>query len=457
LPLEGDGAGKAKNQLAEEAAEHLSLRTDERLEYTDITEVVSAGAANMKLFLSELPDRTSPLSRKIRAVCRFTTLRDLISRYTGPLLNQPWLDSLNEYHLKLRKYREAVRTAASKGKISKRRPPKPPTTLRNRKDIREGAAVNGTIYPRWFVVPSMTSDTSDDGGGTVQGRITAKDPAIQTFPPPLEACVVSRWEGGAIIRADMAQIEYRVPAAYSWDESLQAIFEQGLNIHEQTASFMLGWEVSKKDHPKEYHLGKTGGFLVQFRGQIDKLLLTARRELGLQMEREKGREMMRRLLAARERLIAWQDELIETAKRNGMLEVPLVGISRTFLGTPATIDRTYVPTIVNFPVQTTAACVTLSAQITVERELRRRNLQTVLIYNTYDEGVYDAPPEEVPEVCEIIRSIYPNPPFWQDLQKAANLNPAVRLDCTVDVTYNATVAAATPRSSPNNPTIKESV
>ncbi len=387
--LLGKGSKKYADALAGRAVDELKLYNDKRVKLTDITKAVSSAKENMNLFMGEA-QRGSPLHLELRTLRRFREHRKILTSSLRPLL-----------------------------------------ALTERDRDLNNSLVDGKAYPTWYIVP-MAHESEE--GGTQQGRITAKGPAVQTHSPMVENTERSRYEGGALVSIDMAQIEYRVPAMYSGDKQLLKVFRDGINIHAATASEIMGFPVTKKSHPHAYHLGKTTNFLIAFRGQAAGLQQTAQRELGLDLSLSRCEEMIRKVRHAYPDYIAWQDELIATAKRQGYLEIPLLGLSRTFLGSPAVIDKTYVPTIVNFPVQTTAALLVLDAQIATEKWLRASGLRSRLIKNTYDEGVYDCPRCEIETVAEALPGLYREPDLYLKLVHDANLHQ-VPLDCSLEIRY----------------------
>lgn len=388
-PLKGKGAGKAKQALADQCADDLNLRGDKRLRITSITKQIRADKENMKLFLE-----VTPLGHPIRK------LLNTIRQYTKRQKTLSLVCSLLGEHQK-----------------------KPTKAQLNNELVGEYA------YPTWYIVPSeATSDFADDAGGTQQGRITSKGPALQTFPPVVEACETSRFDDGRLLSLDSAQIELRVPAMYSGEPTIIEAVLAGINLHADTAARMVGRPVSKSDK-LEYAFGKMGNFAIQFRAGPGKLQSKARTDLGIEWPLEVVQKMLQDLLWNRKVLVQWQDQLIATAKTAGFLEVPVFGYTRTFAGTSESVDATYVPTICNFPVQTLAALLILSAQVAHDKVLITEGLSARLTRNTYDEGTYDCPSDELSRVQELGFQFYRSPPI---LNLLPDLHP-VPLDCSANV------------------------
>lgn len=291
------------------------------------------------------------------------------------------------------------------------------------------ALIGEYAFPTWRLVPS--SDDSGEEGGTQQVRITCKGPALQTAPPAVEKCEISRWDGGCIMSKDERQIELRVPVMYSREEHIAELFRSGVSPYEHCAEVIVGHPVRKKTHPREYQMGKIGMLAIQFRASPKKIQETTRKELGIEKPLGFWETTVKSLYANRAGLIAQQDRWIAEAKERHFLEVPFIGVSRSFVGSGATIDRTYIPTIVNFPIQSLAAALTLSAQIAAERWLRRGGYRTRLVKNTYDEGVYDVPPGELEVVGPVLTEFYRVPPLYTMLVEAGYY--PIPLDCSTEI------------------------
>ncbi|MFA7084810.1 MAG: DNA polymerase I [Arcobacteraceae bacterium] len=83
--------------------------------------------------------------------------------------------------------------------------------------------------------------------GTTTGRLSSKNPNLQNIPVKSEAGKGIRKafianEGNVLIGIDYSQIELRLLAHFSKDEALVAAFNDGLDIHRQTAVKIFGEE-----------------------------------------------------------------------------------------------------------------------------------------------------------------------------------------------------------------------
>jgi len=156
LTLSGKGSETSRRQCIERAITEADAWDDDRIELTEKTGKVSTGKNNVNLLISIL-ERDKPNSRsllELRAMREWASHMHLVTSYTRPLLEKPTVGLL----------------------------------------MPEGMA-----YPTWYPVPGKWSGDYRDAaegdrlGGTIQGRITARRPAPQTFPPFVKDCIISRW------------------------------------------------------------------------------------------------------------------------------------------------------------------------------------------------------------------------------------------------------------------------
>lgn len=300
--------------------------------------------------------------------------------------------------------------------------------------------INGIVYPNWFPVPTTAKDDAGGSGGTEQGRVTAKQPALQVLPreskdhhtPDFKTTIRSRFPGGYAVWSDYSQIELRVPALLSGDPLMLKEYHERVDRHIRTAELILGihdpterrfrWREWTKTHFKDDHheaspwrqLGKTINFLILFRGEAEKLRTTAARDMGIILRLDECQQVIDTIRVRYPVFSRWQDSLIETALSNHHLILPITGQSRSFMGSRQVILDTYIPTIVNFPVQTTAANITLSLWSSLQRAVVSHYLETKihLPLNVYDSLFADVHPDAIDRYLSLLRTFALRPPYF---------------------------------------------
>lgn len=88
---------------------------------------------------------------------------------------------------------------------------------------------------------------------TATGRFSGSSPNFQNFPRgttfPVKKVFISRWEGGKIMEADFAQLEFRVAAFLSQDQHAMKEVSDGFDVHSYTAKIITdaGQPTSRQD------------------------------------------------------------------------------------------------------------------------------------------------------------------------------------------------------------------
>lgn len=400
VPLCGKGSMKGLIELFGNAVGHAGLWDHDELVFTDKLKRVSTGDANLNLLLNHLPlmnerhclpgikdGRNARAVRnhhkhcgrclrdKLRLLRRFRSTQKLMTSYVRPLLHGRDKDQLD----------------------------KSPTLIEDR------------CYPSWFVVPSRFDEGTE--GGTNQARITCKGPALQTAPGPIKSCFSTRFDPGVRLHADYKQLELGVAALLSGDRQFMHDFEHE-DIHWRTARLVA--EVLGVSDPDQWATkwrkwgGKTQNFRALYRGGAPRFQAVLRSK-GIDIRLDDCEAVDAAFWKRYPRLWDWQEELIETAKTKGYIDLPLIGQSRRFLGSRKTIDSTYIQTIVNLPVQAVAACICESAQIEIVEHLRTRNLSSLLVLNCYDSLDLECPACETDLMMGLLKRVMPTPPYYRAL------------------------------------------
>lgn len=81
--------------------------------------------------------------------------------------------------------------------------------------------------------------------GTATGRLSSSNPNMQNVPEEAKECFIPE-AGWGFVEADFSNIELRVLALASKDDVLQAMFDQGLSVHDENCKALF--EIDK-DHP----------------------------------------------------------------------------------------------------------------------------------------------------------------------------------------------------------------
>lgn len=244
---------------------------------------------------------------------------------------------------------------------------------------------------------------------TSTGRLSSSEPNLQNLPirdeegKKLRKIFVSRFDNGQIISADYNQIELRLMAHYSQDETLLASYSRGEDIHARTASSIFSVPLSSVT-PLQRRLAKTVNFGIIY--GISEYGLSV--SLGTSIK--SASEYMQKYFEQFPRVKEYMNESIELAKENGYAKT-IFGRRRQIpeLSSPNGQVRKFGQRVaINMPLQGTASDIIKLAMIKVSNELKTRNLKSKLVLQIHDELIIDSPSNEVKEVSKLLKDIMEN-------------------------------------------------
>ncbi|MDD5504958.1 MAG: DNA polymerase I [Candidatus Omnitrophica bacterium] len=239
---------------------------------------------------------------------------------------------------------------------------------------------------------------------TATGRLSSSDPNLQNIPvrtdigKKIRGAFKPSFENGIILSADYSQIELRILAHLSMDNTLVEAFINGMDIHRYTASLIFDRPAREIDDTMR-NQAKTVNFGIIY-GMSPYGLS---KELGIPVDTAKGfiDAYFSRYPGVREFMLSQ----IEFARENGYV---LTMFNR----------RRYIPeissenqnvrqfaerTAVNTPIQGTAADMIKIAMINVSNKLKAADLKTKMILQVHDELVFDMPKPELEKASSIIK------------------------------------------------------
>ena len=229
----------------------------------------------------------------------------------------------------------------------------------------------------------------------VTGRLSSSDPNLQNIPIRTaegrrirEAFIPDR--GSHIVSADYSQIELRIMAHISRDESLLKSFAEGEDIHRATASEVFSipaaeLSAEQRRYAKAINFGLIYGMSAfGLSRQLD-------------IERSAAQQYMDRYFARYPGVAQYMQRTRETARRDGYVETVFgrrLWLQEIRSGSPARRQAAERAAI-NAPMQGTAADLIKKAMIRVQDWLARERLNTKLIMQVHDELVLEVPDGEL--------------------------------------------------------------
>lgn len=225
---------------------------------------------------------------------------------------------------------------------------------------------------------------------TGTGRLSGADPNMQNMPRggtfPVKRVFKSRWEGGSVMEADFAQLEFRVAAFLSQDKTALDEVSTGFDVHSYTAKVITdaGQPISRqaaKEHTFAPLYGASGFGRTQAEAAYYKQFT----------KKYSG-------------IAKWHEALAKEALNTGKISTPsgrefsFPDVQRRRFG-----GVTYFTQIKNYPVQSfaTADIVPISL-IYIDKLMGVNQMESCIVNTVHDSIVIDVHPNETGKVLKVI-------------------------------------------------------
>lgn len=236
------------------------------------------------------------------------------------------------------------------------------------------------------------------------GRLSSNNPNLQNIPIRTEIgrrireAFIAGEAGWKILSADYGQIELRIMAHLSNDETLMQAFRSGGDIHRETAAKIYGIPLADVNSDMR-RAAKTVNFGIIY-GQTD---FGLSEQLGIpRSEAKEFREQYFKLYPGVKQFMA---ETIATCRDNGYVET-LLGRRRqiTDINNPNRQVREFAERIaINTPVQGSAADMIKVAMIHIAKRLKQEKFAARMLLQVHDELVFEAPESELMQLEMMVR------------------------------------------------------
>jgi DNA polymerase I len=241
------------------------------------------------------------------------------------------------------------------------------------------------------------------------GRLSSINPNLQNIPirtargREIRKAFVPRDENHVLLAADYSQIELRLMAAFSKDESMLEAFKNGRDIHATTAAkiFNVPLDAVTTDMRRK---AKTANFGIIY--GISAFGLSQR----LSIPRSEAKEIIDAYFMEFPAVKAYMDNCIEKARKNEFVET-ILG-RRRYLRDINSRNQTMrgfaERNAINAPIQGSAADLIKIAMIHVHEWMLKEKLKSKMILQVHDELVFDAHKDEVELLKKHIPGIMTN-------------------------------------------------
>ena len=260
------------------------------------------------------------------------------------------------------------------------------------------------------------------------GRLSSSNPNVQNIPVRTElgrrirAAFVPD-PGWQFLAADYSQIELRILAHVSGEESLIEAFRRGEDIHRRTASEVFGVPIEAVT-PEQRDIAKTTNFAVIYGVTAFGL------SRGLDMSTKQAQEFLDRFFARHPKVKAYLARTVAEGRERGFVS--------TLLG-----RRRYLPELrsgnpnlrgfgermaTNAPIQGTAADLVKIAMVRMAQELEAHRLESRMLLQVHDELLFEVPPAELDRLRALATQV---------MESAMSFDVPLRVDVKIGADWAA--------------------
>jgi DNA polymerase-1 len=237
------------------------------------------------------------------------------------------------------------------------------------------------------------------------GRLSSRDPNLQNIPVRGEMGAQIRQAfvtppGHVFLSADYSQMELRLLAHFSGDPVLLKAFQEGVDIHRQTAAVVFGIhpELVTSEMRRQAKVINFGIIYGMSAFGLAKQLGVGNRVAS---------EFIQRYFRRHSRVKAYLEETLEQARQQGWVttllgrrrQIPQINSSNRILRQEA--ERA----AINTPLQGTAADIIKKAMLEVEPTLLKAGLSGRMLLQLHDELLFEVPEGELAATARVVRRI----------------------------------------------------
>ncbi len=237
------------------------------------------------------------------------------------------------------------------------------------------------------------------------GRLSSNNPNLQNIPIRTERgrqvrkAFIPRDENHTLLAADYSQIELRIIAALSEEETMMEAFKNGEDIHASTAAKVFNVPLEEVTREQRGN-AKTVNFGIMY--GVSAFGLSNQTDLS----RSEAKDLIETYYKTYPKLRNYMSELVDFARDNGYVKTVLD--RRRYLkdinSGNAIVRGAAERNAVNAPIQGSAADIIKLAMINIFEKLEAGNYATKMLLQVHDELVFDVPNNELEEMQTLIKT-----------------------------------------------------
>lgn len=237
------------------------------------------------------------------------------------------------------------------------------------------------------------------------GRLSSTNPNLQSIPVrnemgrEIRKAFVPYGADDLLLSADYSQIELRIIASLSGDESMQADFSAHKDVHTATAAKVFNVPLEEVT-PAMRRMAKTVNFGIIY--GISAFGLAER----LQISRKEAAELIEKYFRQYPGLKSYMSGVLETARERGYVET--MCRRRRYLPDIVSgnaVVRNYAErNAVNAPIQGTSADMIKLAMIRIAGRLKKEGFAARMLLQVHDELIFNVPRAELAALRDLVET-----------------------------------------------------
>ncbi|MBC3756850.1 DNA polymerase I [Hyunsoonleella sp. SJ7] len=237
------------------------------------------------------------------------------------------------------------------------------------------------------------------------GRLSSNNPNLQNIPIRTERgrqvrkAFIPRNEDYTLLAADYSQIELRIIAALSKEETMISAFKNGEDIHASTASKVFNVPIDEVTREQRSN-AKTVNFGIIY--GVSAFGLSNQTDLS----RTEAKELIDTYYATYPKLRNFIHDQVDFARDNGYVQTVLG--RRRYLkdinSRNAVVRGAAERNAVNAPIQGSAADIIKIAMINIHKKLSEGNFKTKMLLQVHDELVFDVYKPELEDIKSLVKT-----------------------------------------------------
>ncbi len=237
------------------------------------------------------------------------------------------------------------------------------------------------------------------------GRLSSNNPNLQNIPIRTERgrevrkAFIPRDEDHVLLAADYSQIELRIIAALSDEDTMIEAFKNGEDIHASTASKVFNVPLEEVTREQRAN-AKTVNFGIIY--GVSAFGLSNQTDLS----RTEAKDLIDTYYKTYPKLRKYMADQVDFAREHGYVQTVLG--RRRYLkdinGSNAVVRGAAERNAINAPIQGSAADIIKIAMIEIHGKLEEGNFKTKMLLQVHDELVFDVYKPELEKVSSLIKS-----------------------------------------------------